>query len=219
MIQVVQLDSSVTDDDLYNYFKEAGEVVWWEVCKEGMTCESLGYGYVSFAGPEFATRAVKMFDCSLFKGSSIFVGLSEFSFNKLIVQVDFDPDENGDEIPLVQENLRIPFENYGTITQTHLYEKAPGEHFFYVTYDHHLGAARAATALKLREIPYMFLAFKQLVDPHVPHLETLLKSDALVALKVAPEEENVSKRSGSQVPVVEHPEHSHTDKKQNVGQV
>lgn len=52
MISVINLESSVTNLELFDYFKTAGEVIWCEVRKHKSSGQSLGYGYVSYSNPQ-----------------------------------------------------------------------------------------------------------------------------------------------------------------------
>lgn len=51
-LYVGDLDSSVTDKELFDYFNADGHVVNVKVCKDMNTRESLGYGYVNFIDKE-----------------------------------------------------------------------------------------------------------------------------------------------------------------------
>lgn len=56
MLLVINMDSSVTTNDLYAHFKDAGEVIWARVTDE-IYVKSVAQGYVSFAKPEDGTSS------------------------------------------------------------------------------------------------------------------------------------------------------------------
>lgn len=101
----------------------------------------------------------------MLKGKAVSVSPSTFSFNQLVVL--FDPE---DDEPTNDDDLRRPFEQFGTITQTRFYTYKPLECYFYVTFEDHQGAAKAATALRNELIPGMDPFTEKLVDPHVPNI-------------------------------------------------
>lgn len=86
-----------------------------------------------------------MLNLTVLKGKAIHVGSSTFSFNELMVGLDYEPE------PLLDEDdLRIPFEKFGPVTQTYIYVHKPSECYMFFTFEHHQAAARAATALLKR---------------------------------------------------------------------
>lgn len=64
MVSVINLDSSVTDSDLYDLFITAGEVIWSEIRTHRYSVLSLGYGYVSYTHAEhgmYLNRSILLF--------------------------------------------------------------------------------------------------------------------------------------------------------------
>lgn len=108
-----------------------------------------------------AARAIAELNFTVLKGKAIHVSSSTFSFNELIVGLDYEPPTNEDD-------LRIPFEEFGLVTQTHIYRKQPEDCYMFISFENHQAAARAATALLKSQIPDMSYSAKYLADPHVP---------------------------------------------------
>jgi len=70
---VIGLTPSVTDDDLWGHFSQAGEVVWARVALDRETRLSRGFGKVFFVAPEQASAAIEQLNGSDLGGSSITV--------------------------------------------------------------------------------------------------------------------------------------------------
>lgn len=70
MVSVINLDSSVTNSDLYDLFITAGEVIWSEVRKHKDSGLSLGYGYVSYSHPEHGTNVTSPYCLFLYLRNS-----------------------------------------------------------------------------------------------------------------------------------------------------
>lgn len=107
-----------------------------------------------------AARAITELNLTVLKGKAIHVGSSTFSFNELLVGLDYEPPANEDD-------LRIPFEEFGPVTYTNIYMRK-SEFYMFISFENHQAAARAATALLKKQIPDMYYSGKDLVDPHVP---------------------------------------------------
>ncbi|XP_022745916.1 polyadenylate-binding protein 2-like [Durio zibethinus] len=59
-LYVGDLDFSVTETQLFEYFNQVGQVVTVRVCKDLSTRRSLGYGYVNYGNPQDAARALDL---------------------------------------------------------------------------------------------------------------------------------------------------------------
>ncbi|XWS68050.1 hypothetical protein CRYUN_Cryun04dG0057000 [Craigia yunnanensis] len=70
-LYVGDLDLSVTETQLYEYFNQVGQVVTVRVCKDLSTRRSLGYGYVNYNNPQDAARALDLLNFTLVNGKPI----------------------------------------------------------------------------------------------------------------------------------------------------
>ncbi|MBA0573056.1 hypothetical protein Golob_000351, partial [Gossypium lobatum] len=70
-LYVGDLDSSVTEAQLYDYFAQVGPVLTVRVCKDLSTRRSLGYGYVNYGNPQDAARALDLLNFTLLNGKPI----------------------------------------------------------------------------------------------------------------------------------------------------
>nr|KJB79362.1 hypothetical protein B456_013G046000 [Gossypium raimondii] len=70
-LYVGDLDSSVTEAQLYDYFAHVGPVLTVRVCKDLSTRRSLGYGYVNYGNPQDAARALDLLNFTLLNGKPI----------------------------------------------------------------------------------------------------------------------------------------------------
>ncbi|XP_017970875.1 PREDICTED: polyadenylate-binding protein 2 [Theobroma cacao] len=70
-LYVGDLDLSVTETQLYEYFTQMGQVVTVRVCKDLSTRRSLGYGYVNYSNPQDAARALDLLNFTLLNGKPI----------------------------------------------------------------------------------------------------------------------------------------------------
>ncbi|XWS62931.1 hypothetical protein CRYUN_Cryun06bG0052900 [Craigia yunnanensis] len=70
-LYVGDLDLSVTETQLYEYFNQVGQVVTIRVCKDLSTRRSLGYGYVNYNNPQDAARALDLLNFTLLNGKPI----------------------------------------------------------------------------------------------------------------------------------------------------
>ncbi|KAG6406883.1 hypothetical protein SASPL_134527 [Salvia splendens] len=70
-LYVGDLDFNVTDSQLYDLFNSVGQVVSVRVCRELGTQRSLGYGYVNYANPQDAARALELLNFTPLNSKSI----------------------------------------------------------------------------------------------------------------------------------------------------
>ncbi|KAK4477027.1 hypothetical protein RD792_016229 [Penstemon davidsonii] len=65
------LDANVTDSQLYDLFSQIGDVVSVRVCRDLASRRSLGYGYVNYANPQDAERALEELSFTPLNGKPI----------------------------------------------------------------------------------------------------------------------------------------------------
>ncbi|CAH8363581.1 unnamed protein product [Eruca vesicaria subsp. sativa] len=70
-LYVGDLDFSVTDSQLYDYFTEVCQVVSVRVCRDSATNTSLGYGYVNYSNIDDAEKAMKKLNYTSLNGKMI----------------------------------------------------------------------------------------------------------------------------------------------------
>ncbi|EPS70556.1 hypothetical protein M569_04204, partial [Genlisea aurea] len=70
-LYVGDLDFSVTDSQLADLFSQVGQVVSVRVCRDLSTRRSLGYGYVNYANPQDAARALEVLNFTPLSNKSI----------------------------------------------------------------------------------------------------------------------------------------------------
>ncbi|KAL4303901.1 hypothetical protein GQ457_10G020690 [Hibiscus cannabinus] len=70
-LYVGDLDPSVTETQLFEYFAQLGPVLTVRVCKDLSTRRSLGYGYVNYGNPQDAARALDLLNFTPLNGKPI----------------------------------------------------------------------------------------------------------------------------------------------------
>lgn len=70
-LYVGDLEVNVTDSQLYDVFNHLGQVVSVRVCRDATTRLSLGYGYVNYANPQDAARALEVLNFTALNGKPI----------------------------------------------------------------------------------------------------------------------------------------------------
>ncbi|KAK8624931.1 hypothetical protein V6N13_089817 [Hibiscus sabdariffa] len=70
-LYVGDLDPSVTESQLYDYFVQIGSVLTVRVCKDLSTRGSLGYGYVNYGNPQDAALALDLLNFTPLNGKPI----------------------------------------------------------------------------------------------------------------------------------------------------
>ncbi|XP_076915893.1 polyadenylate-binding protein 2-like [Bidens hawaiensis] len=70
-LYVGDLEWNVTDSQLYDLFNQLGQVVSVRVCRDLSTRRSLGYGYVNYANPQDAARAMEVLNFTPLNGKPI----------------------------------------------------------------------------------------------------------------------------------------------------
>lgn len=70
-IYVGDLDTSVSEANLYEHFSKVGPVISVRVCLDSASGKSLGYGYVNFQSPNDAETAIETQNGSLLKDKTI----------------------------------------------------------------------------------------------------------------------------------------------------
>ncbi|KAL4273665.1 hypothetical protein GQ457_13G007310 [Hibiscus cannabinus] len=70
-LYVGDLDLSVTETQLFEYFSQMGQILTVRVCKDMSTRRSLGYGYVNYSNPQDAARALEHLNFTLLNGKPV----------------------------------------------------------------------------------------------------------------------------------------------------
>ncbi|XP_009117286.2 polyadenylate-binding protein 4 isoform X1 [Brassica rapa] len=70
-LYIGDLDFSVTDSQLYDYFTKVCQVVSVRVCRDSATNASLGYGYVNYCNMDDAEKAIKKLNFTHLNGKMI----------------------------------------------------------------------------------------------------------------------------------------------------
>lgn len=70
-LYVGDLHESITEQQLYDIFREMGPIVSIRVCRDAVTRKSLGYAYVNFQNPDSADRAIDALNYTPVKGRPI----------------------------------------------------------------------------------------------------------------------------------------------------
>ncbi|KAI3445962.1 hypothetical protein Pfo_002627 [Paulownia fortunei] len=70
-LYVGDLDTNVTDSQLYDLFSQMGDVVSVRVCRDLTSRRSLGYGYVNYGNPQDAERALEELNFTPLSGKPI----------------------------------------------------------------------------------------------------------------------------------------------------
>ncbi|KAK8985238.1 hypothetical protein V6N11_068505 [Hibiscus sabdariffa] len=70
-LYVGDLDLSVTETQLYEYFSQMGPIFTVRVCKDMSTRRSLGYGYVNYGNPQDAARALEHLNFTPLNGKPV----------------------------------------------------------------------------------------------------------------------------------------------------
>jgi RNA recognition motif-containing protein len=67
---------SSTEDDLKNYFAEAGEVTSATIITDRYTGRSRGFGFVEMANEDGAKKAIELFDGKEYEGRKLTVNIA-----------------------------------------------------------------------------------------------------------------------------------------------
>ncbi len=70
---VGNLAFSTTENDLQDYFAQAGPVMSVNIMQDRATGRSRGFGFVEMSTPEDATKAIEMFNKKEFQGRALTV--------------------------------------------------------------------------------------------------------------------------------------------------
>ncbi|KAK8706614.1 hypothetical protein V6N13_050170 [Hibiscus sabdariffa] len=70
-LYVGDLDLSVTETQLFEYFSQMGSILTVRVCKDMSTRRSLGYGYVNYSNPQDAARALEHLNFTPLNGKPV----------------------------------------------------------------------------------------------------------------------------------------------------
>lgn len=72
-LYVANLEWTITDDQLANFFSEAGKVTYAKIIKDRETQRSRGFGFVEYETEDAADEAIKKFDGVAFNKRNIVV--------------------------------------------------------------------------------------------------------------------------------------------------
>ncbi|KAK1423820.1 hypothetical protein QVD17_19129 [Tagetes erecta] len=147
-LYVGDLEWNVTDSQLYDLFNQLGQVVSVRVCRDLSTRRSLGYGYVNYANPQDAARALEVLNFTPLNGKAIRIMYSHrdpsvrksSSGNIFIKNLDKAID---------QKALHDTFSTFGNILSCKIATDATGQSkgYGFVQYDSEESAQKAIEKL------------------------------------------------------------------------
>ncbi|XP_042022352.1 polyadenylate-binding protein 4-like isoform X2 [Salvia splendens] len=159
-LYVGDLDSSVTEEELRRFFNQAGGFVSVKLCTDLLNQQSLGYGYVNYANPDDAEKAMDALNFTHLNGKCIRIAF----FRRPGTQTEANLFVKNLDQTINHKGLHEIFSPYGKIMSCKVETDSNGQSkgYGYVQYKHEESAATAIQHLhselllgkELHVVPY-----------------------------------------------------------------